>query len=332
MPVRFQLPARMGHTDEELAFIREMGIRYLNLNVMPPQANEEDLQREKERLARFDLEISDLACPPLQKNPAIILGRSDREEQLDRFCAFVRLAGHMGVKIVSVAWQPNGIFRTGRACRPCTRGGVSPYVDMAEIAARPVSNDREYGQEEIWANFAYFLRRMLPVCEASGVRLALHPNDPPVESLGGVHSLIYNTACYERAFRLANNSPALGIKLCVGCWLEGGEAFGNLMEDIRSLCERDKILVVHFRNVSGRLPYFEATLSEDGYADMYAIMKQFVRCGYEGYMSVDHAFAGHPSMGGTLGAFAYPTGHMKGLWEAAMRECGQNTYPSGPSA
>ena len=61
MPVRFQLPARMGHTDEELAFIREMGIRYLNLNVMPPQANEEDLQREKERLARFDLEISDLA-------------------------------------------------------------------------------------------------------------------------------------------------------------------------------------------------------------------------------------------------------------------------------
>ena len=76
IPVHFQLPARMGHTDEELAFIREMGIRYLNLNVMPPQANEEDLQREKERLARFDLEISDLACPPLQKNPAIILGRS----------------------------------------------------------------------------------------------------------------------------------------------------------------------------------------------------------------------------------------------------------------
>ena len=57
-----------------------------------------------------------------------------------------------------------------------------------------------------------------------------------------------------------------------------------------------------------------------------------VRCGYEGYMSVDHAFAGYPSMGGTLGAFAYPTGHMKGLWEAAMRECGQNPYSGGPSA
>lgn len=326
MPVRFQMPARMGHTDEELAFIREMGIRYLNLNVMPPQANDEELMREKERLARFDLEISDLACPPLQKNPAIILGQENREQELDRFCDFVRLSGRMGVKIVSVAWQPNGIFRTGRACRPCTRGGVSAYADLEEIAARPISNDREYGEEEIWENFAYFLQRVLPVCEECGVRLALHPNDPPVESLGGVHSLIYNMDCYERAFALANNSPALGIKLCVGCWLEGGKAFGNLMEDIRSLCRRDKILVVHFRNVSGQLPYFEETLSEDGYADMYEIMKQFVRCGYNGYMSVDHAFAGHPSMGGALGAFAYPTGHMKGLWEAAMRECGKEPY------
>ena len=115
MPVRFQLPARMGHTDEELAFIREIGIRYLNLNVMPPQANEEDLQREKERLARFDLEISDLACPPLQKNPAIILGRPDREEQLDQFCAFVRLAGHMGVedRLGGLAAQRNLPYRPG---------------------------------------------------------------------------------------------------------------------------------------------------------------------------------------------------------------------------
>lgn len=125
MPVRFQLPARMGHTDEELAFIREMGIRYLNLNVMPPQANEEDLQREKERLARFDLEISDLACPPLQKNPAIILGRPDREEQLDRFCAFVRLAGHMGGTLGAFAY-PTGHMKGlwEAAMREC---GQNPY-------------------------------------------------------------------------------------------------------------------------------------------------------------------------------------------------------------
>lgn len=320
MPVKVQIPVRMGHSDQELAFIREMGIRWLNMNVMPADANYETLSREMERLAKYDLAISDLACPPLQKNPSIILGRSDRDEQIEQFCNFVRLSAKVGVRIVSVAWQPNGIFRTGRAPGRFTRGGVSAYADLKEIEARPISNDRIYGADEIWDTFGYFLDRVLPVCEEQGVRLALHPNDPPVASLGGVASLIYNTACYDRAFALAHNSPALGMKLCVGCWLEGGEQFGDLMKDIERFCAAGRVLVVHFRNVSSTLPCFEETLCEDGYANMYAIMKQFVRCGFDGYMSIDHAFDGSPAMGGMLGAFAYPTGYLKGLLYAAEQE------------
>ncbi|WP_294496552.1 mannonate dehydratase [uncultured Gemmiger sp.] len=323
MPAKVQVPARIGHTDEELAFIREMGVRYLNLNVMPADTTYETLAREQERLAHFDLEISDLACPPLQKNPSIILGRADRDEQIQQFQDFVRLSARLGVKIVSVAWQPNGIFRTGRAACPHTRGGVSAYADLEEIESRPIANDRVYPSEEMWDTFLYFLERMLPVCESCGVRMALHPNDPPVPSLGGVASLIYRSADYDRAFALANQSSALGMKLCVGCWLEGGDRFGDLMEDIRRYCQADKILVVHFRNVSSKLPRFEETLCEDGYANMYAIMKQFVRCGFQGYFSIDHAFAGHPSMGGMLGAFAYPTGFLKGLLWSAEEELHQ---------
>lgn len=306
MSIQVQIPARMGYTDEELAFIREMGVRWLSLNVMPQDANYESLAREAERLARFDLQISDLACPPLQKNPSIILGRADREEQLQQFCSFVRLAARIGVSIVSVAWQPNGILRTGRAPGLHTRGGVSAYADLKEILSRPIANDRVYGPGEIWDNFEIFLERVLPVCEACGVRLALHPNDPPVPSLGGVASLIYNTACYDRAFAMANDSPMLGMKLCVGCWLEGGSAFGKIMEDIQRYCRGGKVLIVHFRNVSAALPQFEETLCEDGYADMYAIMKQLVRCRFDGYMSVDHAFAGHPSMGEHWGLLHIP--------------------------
>ena len=84
----------------------------------------------------------------------------------------------------------------------------------------------------------------------------------------------------------------------------------------------DRIVSVHFRNVSSTIPVFEETLSEDGYANMYEIMKQFVACGYEGPISIDHAFKGNPAMGGNLGAFAYPTGHMKGLMHAAEMELG----------
>ncbi|MFR5732021.1 MAG: mannonate dehydratase [Clostridium sp.] len=79
----------------------------------------------------------------------------------------------------------------------------------------------------MWDNFKYFLDRTLPVCEKAGVKMALHPNDPPAACVMGVPSLIYNSDGFKRAFELAGNSPYLGMKLCVGCWLEAGEQFGN---------------------------------------------------------------------------------------------------------
>jgi len=322
MSIKIELPARYGHTEEELAFIREMGVEYLNLNVMPDHANYDDMMAEVERLAKHNLKISDLACPPLQKNPDIILGRAGRDEQIEQFREFVRLAGKIGAPIVSVAWQPNGIFRTARGVGRCTRGGVAFLADQAEIEARPISNDRAYGDEEIWENFRYFLDRTVPVCEESGVRMALHPNDPPLACLGGVASLIYTTEGYKKALALANNSPALAVKMCVGCWLEN-PAFGDLLEDIRAFCAAGQLAEVHFRNVSATLPVFEETLLEDGYADMYPILKQFVACGFDGYMSIDHAFKGYKSMGSELGSMAYPTGYLKGLLHVAERECGR---------
>jgi len=92
------------------------------------------------------------------------------------------------------------------------------------------------------------------------------------------------------------------MKLCVGCWLEAGDAFGNLMEDIAWFVGRGKVLAVHFRNLSGPMPYFEEVLLEDGYGDMYGIMKQLVRCGCDALISVDHASHGVPEFGGMAGA------------------------------
>lgn len=318
MAIKIELPARYGHTEEELSFIREMGIHHLNLNVMPEHANLTDLAAEAARLARFDLQIADLACPPLQKNPSIILGRPDRDAEIEKFQELVRLAGSIGAPIVSVAWQPNGIFRTARRAGCHTRGGISFIADQAEIESRPISNDRAYGEEEIWRNFEYFLHKLIPVCEQAGVRLALHPNDPPLACLGGVASLIHTTQDYRRALAMAGGSPALAVKMCVGCWLEN-PAFGNLMEDIAEFCRSGQLVEVHFRNVSSPLPHFEETLLEDGYADMFPILQQFIACGFDGYLSIDHAFQGYASTGGGLGSMAYPTGYLKGLLHAAQR-------------
>ena len=322
MSIKIEVPARFGHTPEELAFIREMGVEYLNLNVMPDQATLSDMRREVARLSQYQLKISDFACPPLQKNADIILGREGREAAAAQFADFVRLAGEIGAPLVSVAWQPNGIFRTGRGVGQHTRGGTSFYADLDEIQSRPISNDREYSRQEVWDNFEWFLERIIPVCEESGVRLALHPNDPPVPSLGGVSSLICSTMDYRRALKMAVGSHALGVKLCVGCWLEN-PAFGDLLSDIREFQANGDLVEVHFRNVSSPLPRFEETLSEDGYANKYEIMKTLVECGFDGFCSIDHGFAGYPSMGGQLGSMAYPTGHMKGLLHAAQQELGR---------
>lgn len=325
MSMKVIMPANSRTTEEQLAFIREMGIEHLELNVKLEEANVETVTKIQERFAKFGHQIVILSCNPLQKNPLINLGKEGRDGEIEKFNRFVRTAAKTGVPAVSVAWQPNGIFRSGRDVRPMTRGGVSAYADMKTISAGPVLNDRVYTEEEIWDNFKYFLERVIPVCEAEGVRMALHPNDPPVPSLGGVASLIYNTECYRKAFAMAD-SPALGMKMCIGCWLEGGEVFGNLLEDIEAFAKEDRIVCVHFRNVSGTIPYFEETLSEDGYANMYAIMKQLVACGYEGPISIDHAFKGYESTGGMIGSFAYPTGHMKGPMHAAEIELGKREH------
>lgn len=322
MSVKVQMAVGADLTDEQLAFIREMGLRWLFLNVPEDQCDYDSLMALQERFARFDLAVSDVACPPLQKDAAIILARPEREKRLERYIRHIRAAAQAGIPIVSVAWQPNGILRTGRAAGRFTRGGTSFYADMDEIAQKGLLNGRAYSQEEIWANFAYFLEKTLPVCEDHHVRMALHPNDPPVESLGGVASLIYRSDDYRRAFALAGDSPALAMKLCVGCWLEAGDAFGDLMGDIEEFCRRDKVVCVHFRNVSSPMPYFEETLAEDGYADMSAILRQFLSCGYEGVMSIDHAFAGYPSTGGALASAAYPTGYLKGMLHTLQRQMG----------
>lgn len=320
MSIKVQGIIGAGISDEQLAFIREMGIEYVNLNIGLEHCDYGSLCEIKKKTEKHGIIVSDIACVPLQKNAAIDLGLPERDAEIQKFNEFVKASSQAGIPIVSIAWQPNGILRTGWGVGEHTRGGISMYADMEEIVARPYANGRAFGEQEIWDNFSYFMERTIPVCEKAGVRMALHPNDPPVSCLVGVHSLIHNTECYRKAFALVDNSPALAMKMCVGCWLEGGDAFGNLMEDIKEFCEKDQIVCVHLRNVSATIPYFEETLAEDGYAEMYAIVKQFVRCSYNGLMSIDHAFRGYPTTGGRIGSFAYPTGYLKGMIYAAEQE------------
>lgn len=324
MSMRPQIPIRTVESDTCLAFIQQMGVEYVSLMLKAHELTDDCIVTQKERLARFGLNISDIACGELQKNKSIHLNLPDRDIQIGRFKEMLKLLGRHKIPFTSIAWQPNGILRTDHRVGLHTRGGISSYCDSNEIMARPLAEDREYTEDEIWENFRYFMKEVIPVAEETGVRMALHPNDPPIACMVGIPSLIYNMECYRKAFAAAGGSKALGVKLCVGCWLEGGAEFGDIFSDIKELNSDDRILCVHFRNVDHPLPVFEETLAEDGYADMYAIMKQLVACDCNAVISIDHGFKPLDGFGGMTGSFCYPTGFMKGLMWAAEKELGKH--------
>ena len=142
--------------------------------------------------------------------------------------------------------------------------------------------ERVYTADDMWANYTYFIKAVLAVAEKADVRLALHPDDPPTAAnamMNGVAKMFINYDGYKRTDDVAGHSPYFGYTFCVGTWLEGGTQMGRF-GIIDEFGPRNKIFCVHFRNVSSPLPRFHETFQDDGYMDMYQVMKAFrkVKC------------------------------------------------------
>ena len=124
---------------------------------------------------------------------------------------------------------------------------------------------RVYSADEIWANYTYFIKAVLPVAEEAGIKMALHPDDPPLAMMNGVAKLFVNYDGYRRAEQIAAGSRAWGIRLCVGTWAEGGDQMGkDVFGMIQDFGGRGKLYDVDFRNVTSPLPRFAETFPDDG--------------------------------------------------------------------
>jgi len=166
------------------------------------------------------------------------------------------------------------------------------------------------------------------------VRIGIHPDDPPVPILAGVPRCIFaNFDGYRRAMEIAG-SPNVGICLCCGTWLEGGKALtGKDPEEMIRYFGAQKIWKIHFRNVSAPLPHFVETFMDNGYYDMYKIMKALRDVDYDGIVIPDHvphmgpAFAANAPPAERLAseafnraALAYSIAYMRALRDRANRE------------
>lgn len=183
--------------------------------------------------------------------------------------------------------------------------------------------DREYSADDIWANYTYFMKAVLPMAAEANVKLALHPDDPPVEKMNGVAKVFMHYEGYKRAEQIAAGSKHWGLTFCVGTWSEGGTKMGkNVFEMIRDFGGRGKIIDIHFRNVSSPMPQFVETFPDEGYMDMYQVMKALRQVKFNGTIVPDHV----PQLAGDSGirraGTAYCVAYMRALLRRANEEVG----------
>jgi mannonate dehydratase len=313
--LKLSLPIKPTPSDEDLLFIRQLGVRYVYTWVKKHQISVRFIGELKQRLQMAGLVLYNVGNKDAGKSDSIHLALEDRDRRIEDFQRFIEILGSQHIGVTTFTWEPDNVWSSDPGS---TRDCITRRVDLEELKTRPLTHGRRYSREELWQNYSYFVQKILPVAEAHGVKLALHPNDPPTEELGGVPCLINSQEAYRKAFEIGE-SPSLGMEFCTGCWLEGGESFGSILEGLEQFLDLGKVLIVHFRNVSSTLPIFTETFLDNGYMDMYQIMKVLVKKRYMGTVTLDHT-PRFTKKAGMESAMAYAIGYMRALYERALEE------------
>ena len=313
--------------EQDLQFVRQMGVEHAVLWTDSTKSSAEYYASRKALFAEHGLSIYGFGNSDVHNQPAIVLALPNRDAKVEEYKRHIQSLGKAGIPYTTYAHMPNGIWSTDPEE---TRGGAPARgFDQAKAEAGhwrdqryqlPLTNGREYSEEEVWDNFTYFIREAARAAENEGVMIGIHPDDPPISRLGGVPRIFSTFENYKKALAIAN-SPNVGICLCVGCWLEGGELWGiDAISAIRYFAEQQKLFKVHFRNVAAPLPHFVETFIDDGYQDMYQVMKALQEVGFRGVVIPDHIprMADDPRLG-----TAFTIGYMKALLRRAEEEVGR---------
>ena len=313
--------------EKGIDFLKQLGVEWVMLaHGQVPEHTAECYQELSYELNKRGLKIYRLENYNLHNMSSVTLGLPDRDEYIARYLQYIRDLGSAGIHYSTYAHMGNGIWR-GDIRRPVRGGATAGGLDLkAPNRSRvfgdfdwPLSHGREYSEEEIWENYEYFIRQVVPVAEASGVYIGIHPDDPPVYTMAGVPRCVFgNFEGYKRALTLAD-SPNIGCCLCVGCWLEGGTKMGATVEEfIRWLAERNKLFKLHVRNVTAPLDAeggFNETFPDAGYYNLINVLKALDEVGFDGCIMNDHLI---DMVGGHYTCEAYFTAYLKGAVDAVQ--------------
>jgi len=304
--------------------VKQIGVDYVLMGGPRIPWPEAEIRARMERLQAGGLTLCNMMISGF---PNTLYGKPGRDEEIDQVRESIRAAGRAGLPVVEYNFYAHRLVEgyyeeTGRAGAGLTAFDYDRVKDLP-----PLPSEGVHGLEEMWSNVTYFLKAVVPVAEASGVRLALHPNDPPTPLSRGSGQIMGTVAGWKRLIEIVR-SPSHGITFDCGVTREMGE---DPVEVCRYFGARDRINHVHFRNVRVRKPYEQYTevFLDEGQVDMFAVMKELVRQKYPRALYPEHPRAldadrerpgfkvFYPGGGGHVGE-VYNVAYTKAMLQAAL--------------
>lgn len=323
-------------TEEDLIFAKQLGASGVTLNTplfkgrsmygvdifissdgAPPDRFEQpsrwdfmEILQLRKMVEDYGLRLEAIENTPVSFYDKVMLGLPGKDEQIENYIEIIRMLGKVGIPILGYHWMPTHVWRTSKSTPARGAAQVSSFdYDLAKDA--PMAYGRPITQDDLWANYEYFIKAVLPVAEEAGVKLALHPDDPPMERpLGGVARIMGSLEGFRRAMEIGD-SPNHGLDFCIGSWASKGVE--EMFEAMRHFGSRGKIFYVHFRNVRGSIPKFQETFIDEGDVDVVEVIRKLIEVGFDGFIVDDHV----PKMINDTGwghrGRAFATGYIMGL-------------------
>ena len=255
----------------------------------------------------------------------VLLDGPKKKQHLENCKTIIRNLGAAGIPVMGYNFSIAGVC--GRTHMPYARGnamsvGMEGPLDtpmplgmawnMVVDEHAPKGLVPSSTHEQLWKRLEDFLDAVLPVAEKSGVKLALHPDDPPLPFMRGQPRLVYQPALYQRVLDL-HSSPSNALEFCLGSLAEMTE--GDIYETVDRYSSQQKLGYVHFRNITGKVPFYRETFIDDGDIDMLRVLRILKRNNYDGVLIPDHT----PQMSCSApwhAGMAFAMGYMKAALSA----------------
>ncbi len=255
----------------------------------------------------------------------VLLDGPAREQQLEDIKTIVRRMGKAGIPCLGYNFSIAGVW--GHVQGPFARGGAESVGFLGEKGPKetpipkgqvwnmtydtsaPAGDIGAVTSEQLWQRLEMFLKAVVPAAEEAGVRLAAHPDDPPMPTLRGTARLVYQPHLYQK---LLDIYPSYynALEFCQGTIAEMSE--GDVYETIEKHLRQGNIAYVHFRNVRGKVPEYHEVFADEGDVDFVRCMRIYRKNSYDGVMIPDHTPQMTCSASWHAG-MAWALGYMRGI-------------------